>query len=45
MNRGLPPTDLKALTGESTPPGRSSSARLNRFSELDVFIKILHSYK
>lgn len=30
MNRGVPPTALKALTGELTPPGMHFCARSNK---------------
>ena len=30
MNRGVPPTDLNARTGEFTPPGTTCSARAKR---------------
>src|SRR5688572_13236773 len=33
MKRGVPPTDLKARTGELTPPGTTARARLNNDSE------------
>src|SRR5579859_2437331 len=32
MNRGVPPTEPNARTGEFTPPGVTSSARANRAS-------------
>src|SRR5258708_24144413 len=33
MNRGVPPTALKARTGEFTPPGMTSCARWKRASD------------
>jgi hypothetical protein len=36
MNRGVPPTDLNALTGEFTPPGITEQARSNSFFEVSV---------
>src|SRR5580693_8527367 len=36
MNRGVPPTGPKALTGEFTPPGVTTVARANRASERSV---------
>jgi hypothetical protein len=36
MNLGVPPTPLNALTGELTPPGISSMARLNREVDLSI---------
>jgi len=38
MNNGLPPTDLKARTGELTPPGKSSVAFLYNCRDLFMFI-------
>ena len=38
INTGVPPTLLKALTGEFTPPGMDSCALLNNDSLLEVFI-------
>jgi len=37
---GLPPTDLKALTGEFTPPGINFLPSLNRISLFLISIKI-----
>ncbi len=34
MNRGVPPTELNARTGEFTPPGMTFRARSNQLSEL-----------
>src|SRR4029450_3471852 len=39
MNSGDAPTDLKARTGLSTPPGRMSTARAKSFDERVVFIE------
>ena len=36
MNRGVPPTALKARTGEFTPPGVTRWARSNHAAELCV---------
>ena len=36
MKRGVPPTALKARTGELTPPGVTARARANRASEAAV---------
>src|SRR5579872_4615877 len=36
MKSGVPPTARKALTGESTPPGRNFWAALKRASDLAV---------
>jgi hypothetical protein len=33
MNRGVPPTDVKARTGELTPPGMMAAARPKRLLE------------
>src|SRR5436305_724208 len=33
MNRGMPPTALKARTGEFTPPGMAAQARENSSAE------------
>src|SRR5262245_19230150 len=33
MNRGVPPTDEKALTGEFTPPGMTAHASANSVAE------------
>src|SRR4051812_22808510 len=38
MNSGEPPTDLKARTGLSTPPGRSWEARAKSFFDFSVRI-------
>jgi hypothetical protein len=38
MKMGVPPTDLKARTGLSTPPGRISEARSKSFLLVFVFI-------
>ena len=35
MNTGVPPTDLKARTGEFTPPGNNACARSNRLEETE----------
>src|SRR5690349_1546589 len=40
MNTGSAPTALKARTGLSTPPGRSSSARWKSRDDLPVFMEI-----
>src|SRR5512145_527755 len=37
MNRGVPPTDRKARTGELTPPGIIVFARANSLPEVFVF--------
>src|SRR5882724_4803719 len=34
MNRGVPPTDWKARTGEFTPPGVTALARSNNWTEV-----------
>src|SRR5229473_1287170 len=39
MNRGDPPTALNALTGLSTPPGRTRTARENRRDDFVVRIR------
>jgi hypothetical protein len=36
MNRGVPPTALKARTGEFTPPGVTAWARANRAADSAV---------
>ena len=36
MNRGVPPTELKARTGELTPPGMEREARSNSWAERSV---------
>src|SRR6185312_11528728 len=36
MNRGVPPTDLKARTGEFTPPGMTAQASSNSRAEVAV---------
>ena len=33
MNRGVPPTEVKARTGEFTPPGMTAQASANSFAE------------
>ncbi|GAB4589375.1 hypothetical protein Ntsu_72070 [Nocardia sp. IFM 10818] len=33
MNRGVPPTELKARTGEFTPPGMTAAARSKSWAE------------
>src|ERR1035437_2665529 len=43
MKGGVPPTDLKARTGLSTPPGRYFWASLKSFSEL-VKVFMQHSF-
>jgi hypothetical protein len=40
MNTGLPPTLLKARTGELTPPGIESCARSNNLSLFTVTIAL-----
>src|SRR4030066_2606074 len=40
-NRGVPPTDRKARTGELTPPGISCCACRNSFFDAVVFIRAL----
>src|SRR3989304_5269709 len=37
MNRGIPPTDRNARTGEFTPPGINVFARANSLPEVVVF--------
>jgi hypothetical protein len=39
MKSGVPPTDLKARTGLSTPPGSTSSARAK--SRWDFIIRFI----
>jgi len=34
MKSGVPPTDLNARTGLSTPPGRMRDAAANSFSDV-----------
>ena len=34
MNRGVPPTEVKARTGEFTPPGIAALARSNSAAEV-----------
>src|ERR1700761_356192 len=36
MNRGVPPTEEKALTGELTPPGMTAHASAKSFAETSV---------
>src|SRR4051812_14526296 len=36
MNRGVPPTEENARTGEFTPPGITAHASANRFAETSV---------
>src|SRR4051812_38824768 len=36
MNRGVPPTELKALTGEFTPPGMTVHASAKSFADTSV---------
>ena len=36
MNRGVPPTELNARTGEFTPPGMTEHASANSFAESSV---------
>ena len=36
MNRGVPPTALKARTGEFTPPGVTRWARSNQSADAEV---------
>src|SRR5580693_5833871 len=36
MKRGVPPTALKARTGEFTPPGMTAQASSNSFAEASV---------
>ena len=36
MNRGVPPTEVKARTGEFTPPGITAQASANSFAETSV---------
>jgi hypothetical protein len=36
MNRGVPPTDLNALTGELTPPGINFDARPDADREFSI---------
>jgi hypothetical protein len=38
INNGVPPTDLKALTGEFTPPGKKFFAVANKDSETALLI-------
>ena len=38
INGGVPPTDLKARTGELTPPGIICLARLNNFTDRESVI-------
>jgi len=38
MKRGVPPTPLKARTGELTPPGKRVLALAKSFSERSVFM-------
>src|SRR6476661_8577837 len=40
MNSGEPPTDLKARTGLSTPPGRMALARAKSFWEVTGFFMV-----
>src|SRR5688500_1895618 len=40
MNRGVPPTALKARTGELTPPGSTLTARANSFRDFVGFFTI-----
>jgi hypothetical protein len=42
MNKGVPPTDLKALTGELTPPGKSVLAFSNNSIDTFLFIAQAH---
>jgi hypothetical protein len=37
MNSGAPPTDVKARTGLSTPPGRMELARAKSFRDVTGF--------
>ena len=36
MNRGVPPTEVNARTGEFTPPGITAHASANSFAETSV---------
>ena len=36
MNRGVPPTEVKARTGEFTPPGMTAHASAKSFAESSV---------
>ena len=36
MNRGVPPTEVNARTGEFTPPGMTAHASANSFAETSV---------
>jgi hypothetical protein len=38
MNRGGPDTDLKALTGELTPPGKYFFASSNKAADFSLLI-------
>ena len=38
MNRGVPPTEPNARTGEFTPPGMTARARANSESLADDFV-------
>src|SRR4051794_31553658 len=44
MNSGEPPTDLKARTGLSTPPGMSCWARANRRLDFVTFMSLRRSF-
>src|SRR5688572_13211470 len=43
MNRGVPPTALKARTGLLTPPGMTCRARSKSFADRGVFLKSMRS--
>jgi hypothetical protein len=41
INNGVPPTDLKALTGELTPPGKNFLEAVNKDSETALLIGLV----
>jgi hypothetical protein len=41
INKGVPPTDLKALTGELTPPGKNFLDSENKDSETALLIGLV----
>ena len=45
MNRGVPPTELKARTGEFTPPGMTADASANSFAETSVRCRRTHGHQ